>query len=399
MTTAPLDYSRLVAATGQAALLFQVAATGIIAVLSYVIQRSVRRQFMVYWTLGWALYCTALIAVFAANTIPVLQRPLNFAYFFFEYAAVVAMFVACYHLARGRTPRRAWWALVPCAVAALVLVLGLKDFYVSFALHGALMGFGWLACLLALWPSLRKSGFGPGVRILAFAFGLLALDYAQHLPTALHAMDTRATVDPFYYIVTSIVDGMLDFVLGFGSVIAMIDAVRGELQTANVRLMLAHQRTEEALHKDALTGTLNRYSFFAAFGEEDRGSKIPGCVVVVDLDDLKRINDRFGHNVGDEAIKAVARALLSLVRADDPVYRWGGDEFVVVMFHISAQLADQRMRALQAAIERESLVLSVTTGAVTATYGIAEFDPHTGIAQAIHAADGAMYRAKPVRHS
>ena len=57
-----------------------------------------------------------------------------------------------------------------------------------------------------------------------------------------------------------------------------------------------------------------------------------GSLAVIDLDGLKAINDTHGHHVGDQAIRAFARALRARLRADDLIFRWGGDEFLAVMF-------------------------------------------------------------------
>src|SRR5579864_190297 len=178
-------YSHLLSVIGVAALIFQIAATALIALLSYVIALSVRRGFMFYWSVGWASYCLALLAILLANIVTSLRIPLDFAYFFLEYGAVLAIFVACYHLGRGRAPAYVWWWLAGAAAIATVLAMLSARFFVPFAVHGAIMGGAWASCLIALWPSLRRPNFGPGVRILAVGLGLLALDYLQHLPTAL----------------------------------------------------------------------------------------------------------------------------------------------------------------------------------------------------------------------
>ncbi len=391
-------YTHLLGVTGLVALIFQIAATGLIALLSYVIARSVQRRLMLYWSLGWLSYSLGLVAILVANVQPALHVPLYFAYFFLEYAAALSIFIACYHIGHSRPPRRTmgFW-LLASSVAAGLLCAPTGKFYLSFALHGAIMGGAWAACLAALWPALRRPHSGPGVRIVALGLGLLALDYLQHLPSALTAMSAIMPVNPYYYTITSLIDGMLDFVLGFGTVVVIVDAVRAELEAANARLMLAHQRTEEALHRDAMTGALNRYSFSAAFGQPDEKSGLSGCVVVVDVNDLKHINDNYGHAAGDEAIKSVARALMSLVRADDPVYRWGGDEFVVVMINAREPLALLRMERMRETLAHETTELASRIGPVSASFGIAPVDPEKSVASAVARADQAMYVAKLAR--
>lgn len=387
------SYAQLLHLTGVVALVFQILATALIALLSYVIARSVQRRLMLNWSLGWAFYSLALLAILLGNIIVSVHLIFYFLYFFFEYVAVLCIFRACYYLGRRRVPRGSAWWLVAAAAIALVLATPFKVFSIPFAVHGAIVGVGWAACLYALWPALRHPSVGPGIQIVAVGLALLALDYAQHLPTALITQNAGATLIPYYYTITSLVDGMLDFLLGIGSVVVIVDAVRTELEAANVRLMTAHQRTEEALHKDPLTGTLNRYSFLATFGRNQK-SAISGAVIVADVNNLKTINDTFGHAAGDEAIRAVARALVSLVRADDPVYRWGGDEFVVVMLDATQELAEERMRQLAKALEREASDIAHRIGNVTASFGVAAFYPGATVSAAVDYADTAMYETK-----
>jgi diguanylate cyclase (GGDEF)-like protein len=381
---------------GVAAVGFQILATALIAVLSYVIARAVQRRLMLYWSAGWSAYCLAIVSILAANTFAsALYAPLSFLYFFLEYGAVLCIFHACYYIAHARAlGRRSWLWLAPSAIVAALLTVTRGQFSVSFAVHGAIVGAGWAACLVALWPALRRAGSGPGVRIVAIGLVLLAIDYAQHLPTALVAMSHGVGDRPSYYTLTSLIDGMLDILLGFGTVVAIIDAVRADLVSANARLMIAHQRNEEALHRDPLTGTLNRYSFLGAFGQKSELARISGAVVVADVNRLKAINDTHGHATGDEAIRAVAKALLSLVRSDDPVYRYGGDEFVIVMIGATKELAEQRMARLPQAIAQASADLASQIGEITASFGVATFDPGTSVLSAVEYADAAMYAAK-----
>lgn len=389
-------YTQLLHVMGVVSVFFQIVATALIALLSYIIARAVQRRLMLYWSAGWSAYCLAIISILLANGIgAAVYQPLYFAYFFLEYVAVLCIFHACYYLGRARAlPRRSWWWLGLAAVIAVALVAAHRAFSVSFAVHSAIVGVGWAACLVALWPALRRPGHGPGVRILAVGLALLAIDYAQHLPTALIAAGSGAPVNPYYYTLTSFVDGMLDIVLGFGTVVVIIDAVRADLVGANARLMIAHQRNEEALHRDPLTGALNRYSFLAAFGAKSEIARISGAVVVADLNGLKTINDTHGHAAGDEAIRAVARGLLSLVRADDPVYRFGGDEFVIVMIGATQELAEQRMARLPQAIAQAVAELGLQVKTLTASFGVATFDPGTSVLAAVEHADAQMYAAK-----
>jgi diguanylate cyclase (GGDEF)-like protein len=112
---------------------------------------------------------------------------------------------------------------------------------------------------------------------------------------------------------------------------------------------------------------------------------------VIDIDNLKPINDTFGHTVGDKAIRAVARALRSLVRADDMLFRWGGDEFLILMFNLPESEAQRRMEKLNALLEESSRRWTSVPVTVTVSFGVAGFHSLTELGSAIETADKAMY--------
>ena len=386
--------------TSIVSLVFQIAATALIAILSYVVSRAVRRHLMLYWAAGWACYTFALVAILFASRVGAAGPALIFSYFFLEYAAVLLIFAGCRYTATDAPPPRwVWWLLAPALVLAAALAFTPGTFFWKFAAHTAVIGVAWAACLAGLWPALRRRDSGPGVRIVAAGLVLLSLDYLHHLPTGLYLAAHGVTQSPYYYTIISLVDGMLEFVLGFGTVIVIVDKVRAQLEAANVHLHQARERTEEALHTDPLTEVFSRYSFSATFeGVKERRAR-HGCIVVVDLDGLKAVNDTHGHTAGDAAIRAVADGLRSLVRHEDRVYRWGGDEFVVVLADMQLDLAQRRMGSLDAALNRSLDKAYAHIGPLTVSWGSAEFGRGVGIKEAIALADDAMYESKGRRRS
>src|SRR4029078_5039034 len=133
---------------------------------------------------------------------------------------------------------------------------------------------------------------------------------------------------------------------------------------------------------------LNRHAFHSLLRRPESGPENTATsrsVAVLDIDKLKPINDTFGHTVGDKAMRAVARAMRSLIRADDMLFRWGGDEFLVLMFKLSAEDASGRLKKLNE-ILGETCRKWVGTP-VTVSHGVAAFDSLTQLAQAIEHAD------------
>jgi diguanylate cyclase (GGDEF)-like protein len=117
---------------------------------------------------------------------------------------------------------------------------------------------------------------------------------------------------------------------------------------------------------------------------------------MLDLDNFKRINDTYGHAVGDQVLRKLGKTLLKTFRAEDVVARWGGEEFAVGMFGMPQQDAVQRMTGLLGAFRQE---LFTTPGGiefhVTFSAGVAQY-PEDGVElQSLYrVADQALYQAK-----
>jgi diguanylate cyclase (GGDEF)-like protein len=145
---------------------------------------------------------------------------------------------------------------------------------------------------------------------------------------------------------------------------------------------------------DDVTGLGNRRAFDEAVTVEvGRAARehVPLSVGLVDVDNLKRINDRYGNLEGDRCLSEVARAMERAVRAADRCFRWGGDEFVIVMPGTDRDTAEQALvrvaEAVGAACERDGRGIELTWGA-------AELKPGTGAEDLLAAADVALLERK-----
>lgn len=153
----------------------------------------------------------------------------------------------------------------------------------------------------------------------------------------------------------------------------------------------------ELATKDSLTGVLNRRRFFEVAEEEFARSSRYGsntAVALLDLDHFKAINDRFGHLVGDEALRETGKALSSILRRPDHVARYGGEEFALLLPETSQAGAEAIAERARAVIEGLELTHEGTPVPLTASLGVAVRRPGESLLAALNRADRALYRAK-----
>lgn len=150
--------------------------------------------------------------------------------------------------------------------------------------------------------------------------------------------------------------------------------------------------------RDPLTQALNRRFLPTILGREvslaDQGD-LPLTVVMLDVDHFKQVNDRWGHSTGDLILQQVAGVIMDTVRFNDFVFRYGGEEFLIVLVETDlaeAVIVSERLRA-----QMEERRLRLGDGShiqVTASIGIARYNGHPDYARLIEAADRALYQAK-----
>jgi diguanylate cyclase (GGDEF)-like protein len=171
-----------------------------------------------------------------------------------------------------------------------------------------------------------------------------------------------------------------------------------ELQQRLADIERLKNRIKEQSIRDPLTNLFNR-RFLNEFMERElalaRRNQKPLALVMLDLDHFKQLNDQFGHQTGDKVIEMVAKHLLRQSRKTDILFRYGGEEFLVILPNTSAlqakHLAENwRVQVQQAQVSAKHQVVSVTLSA-----GIACYPEHgTTAFNLIQAADEALYQAK-----
>jgi diguanylate cyclase (GGDEF)-like protein len=175
--------------------------------------------------------------------------------------------------------------------------------------------------------------------------------------------------------------------------IAEISQLRAEVACLEARLADAQGLAD----RDALTPALNRRALIRELSRviAARGRYgSPASLIYFDLDGLKAVNDRFGHAVGDAALRATAERLRREIRESDVIGRLGGDEFAVILGQVGAGVATAKAAALAEAVAREPLQFAAGATRLQLSWGVAEIRPAAEPEALIAEADAAMYARK-----
>ncbi|GAC1658624.1 MAG: hypothetical protein NVS4B13_01920 [Candidatus Elarobacter sp.] len=175
--------------------------------------------------------------------------------------------------------------------------------------------------------------------------------------------------------------------------VAMAAEASGDVMLHVMDVSEARQREidlRERAERDSLTGLHNRLSFHRCLGER-LARESPGTLLMLDLDGFKKVNDRYGHQRGDDVLVAVATAIVNSVRATDVVARLGGDEFAILLdTEIPASTVGASL------IRRINIAAAVAAGMpnVSASIGIAKVIAGFSVEETLARVDQAMYAAK-----
>lgn len=209
-------------------------------------------------------------------------------------------------------------------------------------------------------------------------------------------------------------DGAIRHVLSRGEVdrdsVGAIVAVFGMIQDVTAQSeqerALDHARiaAEEAAaaariasETDALTGLPNRRQLLIVLDrahEQALEQRQSLSIAVLDIDHFKRVNDTFGHVVGDRVLQRVAQAAVGALRGTDMIGRFGGEEFIIILPNASLDVAETIANRVRTAIEADSLDGFGSWPTVTASLGVANWQPGEAMTALLQRADEALYDAK-----
>ena len=163
-----------------------------------------------------------------------------------------------------------------------------------------------------------------------------------------------------------------------------------------------HEKMIKALKRltieDSLTGLYNSRHFYDQLDKEIKRSDRylhPISLVFIDVDNLKEINDSYGHKIGDKILRLIAKRIKACLRSNDSAYRFAGDEFTLILPETTAREAKFVADRILSKFANESFVVNkIEISKITLSIGIAEYQMNEGNQQFLHRADLTMYEAK-----
>ncbi len=167
-----------------------------------------------------------------------------------------------------------------------------------------------------------------------------------------------------------------------------------KILTPAVAKLMDHELLMHMAYRDGLTGLFNYRAFDEMLrAEEDRSSRYRTnfSLMMIDIDHFKRVNDGYGHPIGDMVLKALAEKLGQCVRRSDRVFRYGGEEFAIILPHTGLEKARKLAERIRTTVERMSFIGGLQ---ITISIGISQYSDGVTPGDLVKRADMGLYLAK-----
>jgi|CXWL01.1.fsa_nt_gi diguanylate cyclase (GGDEF)-like protein len=377
-------------------LIIQLAGVSLITLLTLFLRRSINVVALKHWTNAWLFLSFALFCLRLAFSYEQYSVQLFSLYFLTEYVFGFLLVAGCRSLTANNDMKiRQEMFVLPFILVAFGLPFLADDFNLVFNVHSLILSGFFAVAFIALWRTKMQTF---GWKVMLMALGLLTIDFIQYF--AVFTARRYLLIDFDYLQYNSVIDLVLQILLGFGMVIVLLEQVLTDAKVANEKLKKAHEKLEELAHVDPLTTALNRHAFHG-YLKRRGGENVPvsGCLGFFDIDNFKTVNDVYGHAVGDIVIRAVVRAIREIIRGEDLIFRWGGDEFFVIMIGLDSRTANSRMAKLEKLLSNVRVDGLDHPLEIGVSHAFEDFEDLNDLESTIKSADEGMYRQKQARKS
>lgn len=251
-----------------------------------------------------------------------------------------------------------------------------------------------LFLLAALWRSILNVLSGDREsRNLAFGLTLLFVTLLYDVLSELHIVPHQEGFPVFGFTILYIAAARalsLRYERDYRELVNLRGELESRVQQRTLELQEANHRLDLLSRTDALTGLANRRGFqeAAAAHLQQQGA----CLLMIDIDHFKRINDDHGHDAGDAVLRAVAHALATELDAGELLARWGGEEFIALLSPTTDGSA--RAERMRSAIAATSIPAGNGALRLSASFGLVELAANAALDTGITRADAALYQAK-----
>ncbi len=345
------------------------------------------------WAAAWVANALAQAAFFAATLVgngTLLSRPLMGVFAAGKTAfAALLLAGARYHAQPG-----AAFAVRPRPLALFLLGWG-----VSMGLFVPVPERGCLAQALVVAALVGTAAVTvlhyprtPRSRWLGAALLIEALLFLHYVPLLAPTLWGAAAIDPGYLSLSALLETGAEALVALASLVALQGTVLASLHHLNRELEESQERLRQLIDIDPLTGLANRRALRPVL---QSARQTGAAIIVLDVDNFKEINDNHGHMVGDECLKRLATIMRSCFRTEDRLFRWGGDEFLLVCPGMDLHTAHSRTAELTKALstfDRSLPPFRLSAGIVTLPPG---GEPDA----ALHEADALMLANKASRRT
>ena len=264
-----------------------------------------------------------------------------------------------------------------------------------------------LVVMYGIYYGYEVRGFLFSMYILILLFGIFRLYTRQFLFVSAFALMTYGVdIILLNFFHSQAINLKIEFFQWFGLAIVLISvsiiggnisSIRRELSVSRKKLQSSLTVIREMAIHDDLTGFYNRSHLMDIIETEINRSVRTGSVfslVMIDIDKFKKINDTYGHQIGDQVLRTFAAVIRSILRKTDFCGRYGGEEFLVVLTQTDLQAANVFAERIRECVENSFFPDLGPNSRVTVSLGLAQHRMEENVEKTISRADDALYRAK-----